>query len=220
MSNTLQAVKKEVELYTAPDGVKFLDKKEAEFYIAKLSEFVLKYSTYRLRTDWVRDEKDATKMGYAKEILVLVDKSIDENTNIFTISNVLTEALNTVPYTVLKGDNQLSSNFELMLEVPRVDDLDKVESWSKVHEVANLFLDNDILRTAENENLEPQNRDDISSQYATLILSTDTLSEDQQEDDVADIAITCFKVTDSSYMRNILRIIAGDKPYVSTNLVK
>lgn len=208
-NKVLQAEKQEIEIYTAPDGKKFLDPKEANFYIEKLKELVLNHSVYRVGLDYVPAKDEKTPAGYARDILVLVDKAINDTTNVYTVSTVLLQTLGAVPYTVSGKD--LVSNFDITLEVPRVDKLQDVESWDKVHEIAAKFLSNDTLRMAENEGLEnPEDYDSVSSKYATLLLTKDFDTE-------TGVSVMCYTVNDESYMRNTLRIIAGDKPYVSAN---
>lgn len=196
--------KVERNIFKTPDGKEFLDKNEAIYYAEQLKSIVENYSLYLAYSNWV--EKSNGEAGYAQENLILVDKEVNDKTNIFSISYVLSNALGVIPYVEVASG--LHENFNLSLEVPRVDKLQDVESWSKVHTMAKKFLEADNERMEAELNANYVNDDSIAP-YSTLVIS---LIEDQ-ENNSSELAL--ISIESSSFLRNSLRIIAGDKPYVS-----
>lgn len=196
---------RELTVYTAQDGKLFLDKAEAQYYTERLRDVVEHFTIYTATSGWVVDEEG--QGGYSQDNLILVDKRVNDSTNVFTIAHIIQTALGVVPYA--SDDNgALQQNFNLELEVPRVETLQEVESWKQVHYIAKRFLakDNERMQAA----LSPEAlTDDTIHSYNTLLVN---IVEDEE---TGDMNLDILEIGDDAYLRNTLRIIAGDKPYVS-----
>lgn len=199
----IQTEVREIELYTAQDGKDFLDKAEAQYYTERLKEVVEHFTIYTATSGWVEGEEG--KGGYSQDNIILVDKTVNDSTNVFTIAHIIQTALGVVPYA---SDNKgnLRQNFNLELEVPRVESLQAVESWKQVHHIAKRFLDKDNRRMQSN-NLDEDN--ETIKEYNTLLVN---MVEDEE---TGDTNLDILEIGDDAYLRNTLRIIAGNKPYVS-----
>lgn len=195
---------KPMDIYRAPDGKEFLDKAEAQYYTEKLREWLENYSVYTALTNY--GETEDGEHGYLQQNLVLVDKDLTDTLNYINIANLVEKTMDIQQ--IVKVNNMIVSNFMLENEIPNVDSLKDVESWENVHKVAKRFLEKDNERII-NENTFTDSADaarEIQS-YTTLII---TLAELE-----GSFEPTVSIVTNNSALRNNLRIIAGDKPYVS-----